>query len=282
MSQGVWKGNDTSNDSQRKKKGNQTKYHLTQATNYKSTLPVFIKKKKGAPSKQERSICGCQARLHPLVNNCFRCGRIVCSVEQEGPCFFCGHHVTPNNQPQKDPFGSTENSSFVKAKDHLDKLLDYDRTLAKRTTVFDDQGDYFDMNKWASKEEQELIQKKSELEEEKNQSTYTIDLLGRSVKSENEHKSLKEEINKDIKAFREQEQARERENRRLVEEEELRKLYSAAQRTEDGTICISEDLESVAPVYIEPETRNASEKAKRERRMESRIQHDYYNLDVEV
>lgn len=40
-----------------------------------------------------RNICYCQCTLHPLVNNCVSCGKVVCELEGEGPCLFCGSWV---------------------------------------------------------------------------------------------------------------------------------------------------------------------------------------------
>ncbi|KAA6402118.1 MAG: hypothetical protein EZS28_002348 [Streblomastix strix] len=39
--------------------------------------------------------CECQARRHPLINNCLKCGRIICTQEGAGPCMFCGEDVKP-------------------------------------------------------------------------------------------------------------------------------------------------------------------------------------------
>ncbi|RZF48358.1 hypothetical protein LSTR_LSTR007525 [Laodelphax striatellus] len=35
--------------------------------------------------------CDCQAYKHSLINNCLKCGRIVCEQEGAGPCLFCGN-----------------------------------------------------------------------------------------------------------------------------------------------------------------------------------------------
>lgn len=40
-----------------------------------------------------RHKCDCQTMKHKLVNNCINCGRIVCSQEGSGPCYFCGSLV---------------------------------------------------------------------------------------------------------------------------------------------------------------------------------------------
>lgn len=265
-----------------KRKNNQHKYQLTQVTNYRSTLPVYVKQKKGGSTKVERALCGCQARLHPLVNNCFKCGRIVCSEEQAGPCFFCGHEVSPSDQPQVDPFGNdTTDTSYSKARNHLDKLLGYDQTLAKRTTVYDDQSDYFDMNKWSSEKERQMLLEKSELmEEETKGQVYTIDLLGRSVASESQHEKKKLEVINDIQSFKLQEDEREKELKRAREEEEQRKLYASAQRDVDGSIYISNDIGDFAPIFIDPNTNRTHKKTKKA--TVNRVQHDYYNLEVEV
>lgn len=39
-------------------------------------------------------LCECQASKHSLINNCASCGRVVCSQEGSGPCFFCGDLVS--------------------------------------------------------------------------------------------------------------------------------------------------------------------------------------------
>lgn len=43
-----------------------------------------------------RHVCECQAAKHKLINNCTRCGRVVCDQEGSGPCLFCGHLVKIN------------------------------------------------------------------------------------------------------------------------------------------------------------------------------------------
>lgn len=40
-----------------------------------------------------RHRCDCQASKHKLINNCMKCGRIVCEQEGSGPCLFCGELV---------------------------------------------------------------------------------------------------------------------------------------------------------------------------------------------
>lgn len=43
-----------------------------------------------------RHFCECQASQHALINNCLKCGRIVCAQEGSGPCLYCGTLVGKN------------------------------------------------------------------------------------------------------------------------------------------------------------------------------------------
>ena len=66
--------------------------------------------------------------------------------------------------------------------------MDYDRNAAKRTTVIDDQSDFFeiDSNAWLSVEESRQLKAREKAIQEAEQSrrkavVVTIDLLGRQV-----------------------------------------------------------------------------------------------------
>jgi hypothetical protein len=43
----------------------------------------------------QRIKCSCHGSRHLLLNNCLKCGRIVCAQEGAGPCLFCGNVVRP-------------------------------------------------------------------------------------------------------------------------------------------------------------------------------------------
>ena len=44
--------------------------------------------------KKDRQQCHCNGQgQHKLISNCIKCGKIVCEVEGEGPCLFCGNWV---------------------------------------------------------------------------------------------------------------------------------------------------------------------------------------------
>ncbi|KAK7265789.1 hypothetical protein RJT34_33412 [Clitoria ternatea] len=145
---------------------------------------------KGAIVFQQGRPCSCQARRHRLVSNCLSCGKIVCEQEGEGPCHFCGALVLREGssyaglEESLPPLSDAEAAAEAYAK----RLVEYDRNSAARTTVIDDQSDYYEIdgNSWLSKEEKELLKKKQEEMEEaerakRNRVVVTFDLVGRKV-----------------------------------------------------------------------------------------------------
>lgn len=134
--------------------------------------------------------CQCQATRHQLVTNCISCGRIVCEQEGEGPCNFCGALVLKEGSTYAGLEGSSapKSDSEAAAQAFKDRLVEYGRTSSQRTTVIDDQSDYFqvDENAWLSEEEKQAIrqrQEEAQLAEEarKKKVVVSIDLLGRKV-----------------------------------------------------------------------------------------------------
>ncbi|KAK9119285.1 hypothetical protein Scep_017378 [Stephania cephalantha] len=112
------------------------------------------------------------------------------TVEGEGPCSFCGALVLKEGSSYAGldeavvPLSDAEAAAEAFAK----RLVDYDRNSAARTTVIDDQSDYYEIegNKWLSTEEKELLIKKREQVEEdervrRNKVVVTFDLVGRKV-----------------------------------------------------------------------------------------------------
>lgn len=198
----------SSNASKGKGKKKEEKYELAlpdQTKPYRVEQTVFVykkkKKAKGASGQDaapaERTRCGCQARLHALVNNCVRCGRIVCTREGAGACFHCGATVYAVSGEAAENVAAVtalesgasqkEIAGLQKAQEHLGRLLDYDQNAVRRTTVFDDQADYFDMSKWLSDEERKVLKQKEESiirEKEARKNMITIDFAGRKVVSE--------------------------------------------------------------------------------------------------
>ena len=70
----------------------------------KLDLPEFVNNligDAGAPLTNYNFQCGCFGTLHEVVNNCERCGRVVCALEGERPCPFCGSIVLSQETIEK-------------------------------------------------------------------------------------------------------------------------------------------------------------------------------------
>lgn len=144
---------------------------------------------KGSIVFQQGKPCSCQARRHRLVSNCLSCGKIVCEQEGEGPCKFCGALVLREGSTYAGldisavPLTEAEAAANAYAK----RLVDFDRNSAARTSVIDDQSDYYDEgNSWLSMEEKELLRKKQEEmeaaeEAKRKRVVVAFDLVGRRV-----------------------------------------------------------------------------------------------------
>ncbi|KAF2315963.1 hypothetical protein GH714_040758 [Hevea brasiliensis] len=145
---------------------------------------------KGSIVFQQGKPCSCQARRHRLISNCLSCGKIVCEQEGEGPCSFCGALVLKEGSTYAGLEGNLAPLSDAEAvaEAYARRLVEYDRNSAARTTVIDDQSDYYEIegNSWLSKEEKELLRKKQQAIEEaetakRNKVVVTFDLVGRKV-----------------------------------------------------------------------------------------------------
>jgi len=170
--------------------------------------------------------------LAKKVVNCLKCGKFFDCRQPNGDamrflgaggcCTYCGNRVRLNytdgstNEEERFIEGAVKNSnvdsttlkneaslsserSQEEAEALRDRLVEFDRQAAKRTTVIDDQSDYFaiDSNAWLSDEERaELKRRQAEdeaaAEAAKKRMTVTVDLLGRRVVMEdsNQEESL--------------------------------------------------------------------------------------------
>lgn len=147
-----------------------------------------------------RHLCDCQAVKHKLINNCINCGRIVCEQEGSGPCLFCGNLVCTEDEQRLIESSSKKGENLKKsllqqerpkgweeALAMRNRLLDYDRSSEKRTTVIDDESDYFRTNSvWLSDVERAKLKKIEEQMHEKKHASrreqkVTIDFAGRQV-----------------------------------------------------------------------------------------------------
>ncbi|XP_046661439.1 activating signal cointegrator 1 isoform X1 [Homalodisca vitripennis] len=174
---------------EKKKKDKGNKSQPASATSKKGVAdqPAQAKKKKFvnlySQEGQNRDVvllkgrhkCDCQASKHKLINNCLKCGRIVCEQEGSGPCLFCGNLVCSREEQEYLSSGSKQSAHFLQklmdqkpaghdaAIEQRNRLLEYDRNSEKRTRVIDDESDYFCVNSvWLSTAERERLKKKEE------------------------------------------------------------------------------------------------------------------------
>ena len=142
-------------------------------TRFKSNRRKHTKK-----SSDKHDWYDCTCRI--LLTNCLNCGKIICKNEGMGSCNFCGEpldHVYIQRS-QRDGKGSgafstrrdrqnaralREQEEKIKAAERTkQRLLEYDRTGAERSRVFDDQADYYSMknSQWLSTAERARAKKK--------------------------------------------------------------------------------------------------------------------------
>ncbi|XP_055610120.1 activating signal cointegrator 1 [Uranotaenia lowii] len=152
-----------------------------------------------------RHLCDCQASKHKLINNCLHCGRIICEQEGSGPCLFCGSLVCTDEEQRMIESSSKKGDNLKRtlmeqsrpkgweeAVATRNRLLEYDRNSEKRTTVIDDEADYFRANSvWLSDNERKKLEKlESEMREKKHSSRLTrkvtLDFAGRQIVEEPE------------------------------------------------------------------------------------------------
>lgn len=146
----------------------------------KKATSLVVKKVKIEPKKvKPHGICNCQATEHPLFMNCLNCGKILCEIESGSECTFCGVDTGRNSN-------NINSESLKKAIAHKNKLLEFERTSAQRTTVIDDQADYYSMNNWISPEERENLRKREHeirvsKEQDKRKVKLSFDFAGRKI-----------------------------------------------------------------------------------------------------
>ena len=167
-----------------------------------------------------------ERRLVKEVVNCLNCGKIydcraahknLAFINSGGICSFCAKRVKSfryeGDDVDEDEEDGTDEASF-EANELKDTLVTYDRESASRTTVIDDQNDYFSIesNAWLSDSERATLRQMQMEEEEakeeiKKKLLVTIDLLGRRVltdasKGENSQKTNHRDRNVELEMAR--------------------------------------------------------------------------------
>lgn len=160
-----------------------------------------------------RHRCNCQSVKHKLVNNCINCGRIVCEQEGSGPCLFCGHLVCSEEQQRVIESATKKGENLKKslmeqqrpkgweeAMTQRNRLLEYNRTSEKRTTVIDDEADYFKANSvWLSETEKKKLHKlETDFQDKRHSSRLnkklTVDFTGRVLDDSEQLETFKDEV----------------------------------------------------------------------------------------
>ncbi|KNE64878.1 hypothetical protein AMAG_10211 [Allomyces macrogynus ATCC 38327] len=112
------------------------------AAGNKLTLDDYERLEREGKLATARAECGCHATHHDLLTNCLTCGRIVCVVEGQGPCYTCGALVVSADQQLAS--AGAPSDALLAAQANRDRLLDYDATSAQRTKVIDVKADHVD------------------------------------------------------------------------------------------------------------------------------------------
>lgn len=130
---------------------------------------------------KNRKICYCQCQIHPLVNNCMNCGKVVCELEGEGPCLFCGAWVDReqgfdlsevydfDDDDKESEDASILHLKYAEALRHRDRLISFDKDAIARLKCFDEKADWWAMAKdpWVPPAQQEYARKMIKVEEDR-------------------------------------------------------------------------------------------------------------------
>ncbi|KAF8364015.1 trip-4 [Pristionchus pacificus] len=195
--------------------------HHHQQQHSRAAVAQQVTAKKQLPGRHP---CSCQARIHDLIRNCMGCGKIVCTQEGSGPCFFCRTLVctkeqrevlSRNSRQSKElykqltgeemPEGGLNQLSLASIASGMQGAIDFANTLLKadqnseaRTRVNDLDSDFanIDSNPFLSKEErQAIIARREELrlirERRRRAMTVDIDVITRetTVQGQNLHET---------------------------------------------------------------------------------------------
>lgn len=224
-----------------------------------------------------RRQCNCMAVEHALVTNCTACGKIVCEVEGEGPCYFCGSYITKDGTVPSQEFlesmlmgedtGASEmdiiNAAIMAGEDpkikaglkaaveHKQKLLSYAANQDSRTNIFDEQSDYYDFenNSWMNEEQKRiakaLAERETERQErEKKEQWVSIDLAAGTVTQKERKTGLEwsamEVEKKKREAFHEA---------KVKKEAEATRLMQNGEKGLNKAIASDQDLSKCSAVY---------------------------------
>ncbi|KNC87621.1 hypothetical protein SARC_00252 [Sphaeroforma arctica JP610] len=161
--------------------------------------------------------CDCMTGKHALVGNCLACGNIVCAQEGVGVCLSCGEDqvkILDNamaTDADAEQLGITRTArkknlfklkqeeegmdpekivALMKAMELKERLLVFDRQMAKRTKVIDDEDDYYELDsRWLDPKtrkarealKSQLDEAKLELKKKQRTNIITLDIMNQRV-----------------------------------------------------------------------------------------------------
>eukprot|EP01061_Rhynchopus_euleeides_P004094 TRINITY_DN13416_c0_g1_i1.p1 TRINITY_DN13416_c0_g1~~TRINITY_DN13416_c0_g1_i1.p1 ORF type:complete len:693 (+),score=363.46 TRINITY_DN13416_c0_g1_i1:78-2156(+) len=191
------------------------------------------------PISQE---CNCEARKHKLLTNCQRCGKIVCEQEGWGRCYFCGAELRRDSKPvlgkkdeETDEAYLSREREFLKAVSQRDKLLRFQEERSKRTTIVDDQEDYYSSsNPWLDKDERKIARQREDREKEDRQARHKrggaymahIDIFNKNVEVLTE---------KDLQRQRKMEEIEKKKQDEAAEERRVESMFEKRKREQKET-----------------------------------------------
>lgn len=138
--------------------------------------------------KQGISLCNCLRTKHPLVGNCMNCGKIQCLQEGTEECIVCGTEFEKKEVVLKQ---CNENPSLLKAYEHKEKLLKFQKDFYSKLQIIDDFSDWYEVmgNSWLDADQRQFAALKDEeckRIKEDNEWQYNINLLTGEVNIEYE------------------------------------------------------------------------------------------------
>ncbi|UKK00393.2 hypothetical protein MACK_000465 [Theileria orientalis] len=129
-----------------------------------------------------RRNCGCNGKDHEVFSNCINCGRLLCILEREGPCFNCNNYVYPVDSPDL-PKSYLDHPQYQQSILIRNKLLNCDKEyLSEDFKINDLHGGWFEESRDVYNEDAEIAKEKyiqEELEKQQQQGLlkYDLDLL---------------------------------------------------------------------------------------------------------
>ena len=109
-----------------------------------------------------KHVCFCMGTKHPLVGNCYECGRVHCLQEGDKECIECGSKLIP-----KDKYTTEilyKNNYAKQAELNKETLLKYQKEFYNKMQIIDDYTDWYEIsnNTWIDDKSRAEAKRKDE------------------------------------------------------------------------------------------------------------------------